>query len=75
MLVPTPNSRVTVAWPSSDVLSIRSSPSRPFMTSSCSLTISRSISAGAAPGHSVVIEITGLLTSGASWIGMVSSAT
>ena len=36
--------------------------------------ISRSISAGEAPGQLVLMVMTGLRTSGVSWIGMVVSA-
>jgi hypothetical protein len=45
------------------------------MTSSWRLTTSRSTSAGAAPPHTVVMVITGRLTSGDSWIGIDCSAT
>ena len=75
MFWPTLNSRVT--WPrlSSDRLDISTRPSRPLSFFSWRLTISRSTSAGAAPPQKVLIEIMGLRTSGASWMGMISKAT
>ncbi len=75
MLVPTLNSSVSRLRPgwARPVTDCR--PSRPAISSSWRLRISRSISAGAAPGHSVVTVMTGRLTSGASWIGMFCSAT
>src|ERR671918_1391882 len=74
MFWPTLNSSVTSAAPSRAREYMRSTPWSPRSTSSCSLRISRSTSAGAAPGHSVVIMITGSRTSGVSWMGRVASA-
>ena len=75
MSVPTWNSSSIDAWPVSARLVILRSPSRPRSSSSWRLTISRSTSSGAAPGHSVRTLMTGWLTSGASWIGIRNRAT
>ncbi len=75
MSVATWNSSSSSAFPVSAVPVIVSRPCRPFSTSSCWVRISRSTSAGAAPGHSVSTVITGRLTSGASCTGIDCSAT
>ena len=75
MSVPIWNSSSIEARPISALLLILRRPSSPRSSSSWRLTISRSTSAGAAPAQSVRTLITGWLTSGASWIGMLSSAT
>ena len=72
---PIPNSSLIRERPSWLSEEIFCRPSRPLSTSSCLLVISRSISAGAAPGQLVCRLITGLRTSGVSWIGIFASAT
>ena len=75
MLAPTANSSVIRLRPCSALEIMDTRFSRPASSSSWRLTISRSISAGAAPAQVVVTVITGRFTSGASWIGICSSAT
>ena len=64
--VPTSISKVTVAEPVVDSLVSRSRPTTLLSTSSCSRRISRSISEGLAPGHTVVTVRVGTLMSGVS---------
>jgi hypothetical protein len=70
MSVPTLNSRAMIPAESwlSEVIFV--SPSTLCRNSSCSRTISRSISCGLAPGQRVVTVIVGICTSGVSCIGM-----
>ena len=75
MSLPTANSSSTSALPVWAMPVIRSRPCSPFSASSWRVTISRSTSAGAAPGQSVSTVITGWRTSGASCTGIALSAT
>ena len=72
--VPTRSSRVTLPLPDRASLVMRSRPCRLLSTSSCSSRISRSTSAGAAPGQFVDTLRVGISMSGVSWMGMPRSA-